>query len=286
MDPQARTAATARNSRMRRAFDDSSEDPRPIGEKLATHLTEPARERTVRQAVAGARFCAVLLDDGGLGVVNICPDGCSSAAPSVAGGLPQPGTSAADVLAALGLRERAAIGLATANALANRSCHEGGRWDEARNGGDVLDSVELRPDDHVGMVGCFTPLVEAIRRRVRRLTIFERASRAGADHLPGDRAPEILPECSVALITATTLVNDTLDGLLAAARQCREVVLLGPSTPLVPEVFAAPGQRVTLLAGVVVTDPDELLRTVVVGGGTRDFKRSTAKVNVRVGNVS
>ena len=176
-------------------LNDSPEDPQSLGERLAAHLAGAARGRTVRQAVAGARFCGVRLDDGGTGVVNICADGCGSAAVSVAEWLPQAGTLAADALTALGSRERAAIGLATANALANRSWCDRGRWDDAHLGGDVLEAVALGPDDHVGMVGCFTPLVNAIRSRVRRLTIFERASRAAADHLPADRAAEVLPEC-------------------------------------------------------------------------------------------
>ena len=86
-------------------------------------------------------------------------------------------------------------------------------------------------------------------------------------------------------ITATTLINGTIDELLAAAANCREVVLLGPSTPLVPEVFAKSPRRVILLAGVVVTNAEELLRTVARDGETRDFKTSVVKVNVRVSAV-
>ena len=132
------------------------------------------------------------------------------------------------------------------------------------------------------MVGCFSPLVEPIRRRVRRLSIFERGQRLTSDLLPENRAGELLPQCSVAIITATTLLNGTIDALLAAASSCREVVVLGPSTPLVPEVFAKLPRRATLLAGVLVNDAEELLRTIARGGGTRDFLTSAAKVNVRV----
>ena len=96
----------------------------------------------------------------------------------------------------------------------------------------------------------------------------------------------MLHRCSVALITATTLINGIIDELLAAAANCREVVPLGPSTPLVPEVFATVPRLVTLLAGVVVTNAEELLRTVARDGGTRDFKTSVAKVNARVNAVA
>ena len=261
---------------------------------LENHLMDEARKRTILQAVAGGRFCAVMLDDGGLGVANLCPDECGVPSRLVSGFLPQPGTSATDALATLVSGEHSAVGLATANALANRfageayessgnaTWHSTKRWRQASIGSDLLDVLELRPDDHVGMVGCFTPMVDRIRQCVRRLSIFERGRRLTPDLLPEGRAAELLPQCSVALITATTMINGTINELLPAARDCREVVLLGPSTPLVPEVLYASSGRVTLLAGVVVTNTEELLHTVAQGGGTRDFKTSVAKVNVRV----
>lgn len=271
-----------------------AEEAGSTADMLRNRLMGDTRDRTIRQAVGGGRFCAVMLDDGRVGVANLCPDVCGKPSRHVLDLLPRSGTSAADALATLSSPERSAIGLATANALANRLTgeadesygsalwHSSGRWRQVSIGSDLLDVLELRPDDHVGMVGCFSPMVDRIRQRVRLLSIFERGQRLTPDLLPEDRAAELLPQCSVALITATTLINGTIDELLAAARDCREVVLLGPSTPLVPEVFDTSSGRVTLLAGVVVTNAEVLLHTVAQGGGTRDFKTSVAKVNVRV----
>ena len=285
------------------ARDESPERRRPAGcpgsvativGLLHSHLMDEARKRTILQAVAGARFCAVMLDDGGVGLANLCPDVCGQPSRRVSSSFPQPGASAVDALATLSSPERSAVGLATANALANRFAAEvsesqgstgwrsTGQWERASIGSDLLDVLELRPDDHVGMVGCFSPMVDGIRRRAERLSIFERGPRLTSDLLPEDRAAEVLPECSVALITATTVINGTINKLLAAARDCREVVLLGPSTPLVPDVFDTCSGRVTLLAGVMVTNAEELLQAVAQGGGTRDFKTSVVKVNVRV----
>ncbi|HUU80023.1 MAG TPA: DUF364 domain-containing protein, partial [Acidobacteriota bacterium] len=87
-------------------------------------------------------------------------------------------------------------------------------------------------------------------------------------------------ECDVALITSTTIVNDTVDAMLDAARSCREVVLLGASTPLVPEVFT--GTPVTVLSGVVVKRPQEIMRIVSEAGGTRLFRGHVTKVNLGV----
>lgn len=263
-------------------------------ETLTRHLITEARGRTIERAVSGARFCAVVLDDGGAGVANLCPEVCGRPSRYVSDMLPRRGTPAAEALATLASPEHSAVGLATANALANRFTEEAngprgnsawrsiGRWRRASIGSDLLDVLELRPDDHVGMVGCFSPMLDRIRRSAARLSIFERGPRLTSDLLPEDQAADVLPECSVALITATTVINGTLDELLSAAQDCREVVLLGPSTPLAPEVFSTVSGRITLLAGVVVTSPEQLLRTVTRDGGTRDFKASVVKMNVRV----
>lgn len=252
---------------------------------LRDHLMESARARSIRKVVVGGRFCAVVLDDGWAGAVNICPDVCGEPSVTMSDGLLPPGTSAADALANLVRPARSAMGLATANALANRPIHLLGTSCEQRSGGDLLDVLELNPDDHVGMVGCFSPMLDRIRRRVGRLSIFERPPRLRPGLYPEQRAYEMLPTCSVALITATTIVNGTVDGLLAASAGCREVVLLGPSTPLVAELFVSAPRRATLLAGVLITKPDELLDIVARGGGTRDFEAGVTKVNIRVDAV-
>jgi hypothetical protein len=56
---------------------------------------------------------------------------------------------------------------------------------------------------------------------------------------------------------------------------------LGPSTPLCPGVFA--GTPVTLLSGVVVCSPDELMWIVSEGGGMQCPGRSVHKVTIRLG---
>jgi uncharacterized protein (DUF4213/DUF364 family) len=256
-----------------------------VVEVLSSRLMATVGERAIRQTVAGARFCAVMLDDDSTGVANLCSDVCGEPSRGIEHPLPAPGTPALDSLMTLAPPTRSAVGLATANALANRPRQWGGCRDAGITEGDLLEVLELGPDDQVGMVGCFSPLVEPIRRRVRRLLIFERGQHLTPECLPENQACERLSQCSVAIITATTLLNGTIDALLAAAASCREVVLLGPSTPLVPEVFAEAPRRVTLLAGVLVNKVEDLLRAVARDGGTRDFLPCVVKVNVRVGGV-
>ena len=116
----------------------------------------------------------------------------------------------------------AAVALAAVNALVNRA-------DVSLLPGDLLDYLAVRPEDIVGMVGFFGPLVRPLRSRCRHLHIFER--RDEGDCLPADEAYELLPKCDIAIITSGTITNGSIDGLLAACASCREVAMVGASTP-------------------------------------------------------
>jgi uncharacterized protein (DUF4213/DUF364 family) len=69
------------------------------------------------------------------------------------------------------------------------------------------------------------------------------------------------------IISATTLINETFDEIVAHTMSAREVILLGPSTPLLPEAFE--GTPLTYLAGIQIIDRRKTLAIVSEGGGTR-----------------
>lgn len=144
---------------------------------------------------------------------------------------------------------------------------------------DILDLLPVHSDDSVGMIGFFGPLVNPLKERVKALHIFERRPDPESEILPESAAQDILPKCQVAVISATTILNHTIDGLLDLCKTAREIVILGPSTPFLPEVFNRRG--VTILSGLQVVDPDQTLRIVSEGGGTRQFRRAVRKLTLR-----
>jgi len=75
-----------------------------------------------------------------------------------------------------------------------------------------------------------------------------------------------------------SILNHTVDNILDAARSCRDIALLGASTPLLPDALA--GTPTTILSGVVVSKPREILQIVSEGGGMRFFKKNVIKVNL------
>lgn len=230
----------------------------------------------VRDVRIGLGYTAVMLEDKRAGVAYTLNRSDRQDCAVLHGLRPLAGRSTTDLLAFLESDDMLAVGLglATANALVNS------RPVNALPG-DVLEAVQFQPSDTVAMIGYFAPLIAPLRPRVARLDIFEENVGMGTDLLGAEEAFERLPDAQVALISSTTIVNDTLDGLLDAARNCREVVLLGSTTPLLPSAFE--GTAVTYLSGIAVENPQGILQVVSEGGGTREFKPYVTKWNVAVG---
>jgi uncharacterized protein len=247
-----------------------------IAKRIHEALQGEAAQARVVDVRIGLGYTAVRIDSGSAGVAYTPREdlthGCSVL--HTAGSLT--GRLAADLLSLLesGHPLERTIGLATANALV------AARQLGADPEGDILRVLALRPTDRVGMVGCFEPLIAPLQAQVASLTIFERSGDRAAGVEPAERARELLPTCSVAIITSTTLITEGLDALLKTVAGCREVALLGPSTPLLPEVFA--GTPVTWLSGIRIENPAKVLRVVSEGGGTRNFSPYVQKLNLRL----
>jgi uncharacterized protein (DUF4213/DUF364 family) len=163
-----------------------------------------------------------------------------------------------------------AVGLATANALIDIP--------QGAVEADILDLLPVGSEDSVGMIGYFGPLVEPIRQRAQALHIFERKPIPDLGVLPDSAADDLLPNCQIVVLSATTLLNHTIDGLLDHCTKAREIAILGPSTPFLPELFRKRG--VTILSGVQVVDGPRVLRVVSEAGGMRSFGKAIRKLTV------
>ena len=78
----------------------------------------------------------------------------------------------------------------------------------------------------------------------------------GGPTLPFAAAAEVLPRADVVGIGGTALVDGILEEALRACRPDAYVLLVGPSTPLAPLLFA---HGVDALSGSVVADPEAIL---------------------------
>ena len=163
----------------------------------------------------------------------------------------------------------AAVGIATANALSHMLLELKPEKLPVSNI-DILDLIN--PGDKIGMVGYFAPLVPKILEITNKLTILEKREIEAVDTkeiriLPSKSAIEVLPDSDIIIISASTLANQTFDKLLSFCGKAREVVLLGPSTPLYPKPFFEQG--ITAVMGTKIFDPLRMLTIVSEAGGTK-----------------
>jgi uncharacterized protein (DUF4213/DUF364 family) len=153
---------------------------------------------------------------------------------------------------------------------------------ELVSGVDAYDAACIQPDEHVVIIGAFVPFLKSLKRAGQRFTVLELdAATLKPDELshfrPADQADQVLPSADVVLITGTTLVNNTLEQLLALCRPNARVVVVGPTVGLLPDAFLHRG--VDVLGGVRITAPDAFLDVLAEGGsGYHFFGRSAEKV--------
>ncbi len=165
-----------------------------------------------------------------------------------------------------------ALGLATANALTDPPR-------DAVDDREATACLDLRSGERVVMIGLFAPLVPRILAAGAALTVIEKNPERMK--IPNERdRDEALKGCDVAIITATTLLNDTFEETVSRLGRPRGTAVIGPSTPLHPEIFH--DTPVTHLGGAVVADPERVLRIISEGGGTPAMRPALRFVNLTI----
>ncbi len=260
-------------------------------DRIAACLGPDRDQLAVERVVVGLFFTGVKLNDGSTGACATPLRELREAVccPSSAMAMPFPGKlrgrPAAELLRLTAEPDgiRRAVGIATMNALA-AACWQRRPHPEAtlRAGVDAYDAAAIRPGEHVVVVGAFVPFLKALKAAGQSYTVLEHdPATLKPDELPHYRpaadAPAVVPGADVLLITGTTLLNDTLEALLRAARPDARVVVVGPTVGLLPDVLLARGADI--LGGIRVTAPDAFLDTLAEGGsGYHFFGRSAEKV--------
>jgi len=247
--------------------------------RLYDGLQPCAAQRRIADLRIGLSYVCVKLDNGRAGLAAVLQD----TAPGGCTVLKEAGTYAG-ASAAAGLKYlvdgknalQRAIGLATANALAD--IHP----EDSSENREATSYFNLQPGEKVAMVGLFSPLVERIRATGAVLTVIEKnPQRIGL--LSPEEKQRAMKECDVAIITATTLLNRTFEETIGLLGKPRITALMGPSTPLAPQIFH--DTFVTQLGGVVVADANRVLQIISEGGGTPAMRPYLRFVNLILNQV-
>lgn len=156
------------------------------------------------------------------------------------------------------------VGLAALNALLPEPA---GRISE-RNAGDW--AAARAAGKTIGVVGWF-PFIPRLKQVAARVEVFEKDEETGFALSP-DRAAR-LACCEGLCITAATLLNGTLDGILQAAPPAAWKMLVGPSAPLCRETLELGFHAV---CGARVLDPAPVVRVLQEGGCFQQIRQTGA----------
>lgn len=241
--------------------------------RLYEHIETSAKDLRIADLRIGLSYVGIKLDNGSAGLAAVLPENSPRGCTVLKEAGTYVGSSAIEVLKNLVDGKNAlhrTIGVATANALV---FPKGGDNEDR----EATTYLNLKPGEKVAMVGLFSPLVEKIKATGAILTVIEKNPER-LDLLSPEEKQKALQDCDVAIITATTLLNNTFEETVNSLGKPRSVALLGPSTPLVPEIFR--NTPVTHLGGVAVKDSAKVMQIISEGGGTPALRPYLRFVNL------
>ena len=170
---------------------------------------------------------------------------------------------------------RRTLGIAALNAL-SLAVQEQDRNSgyELLSGVDAFDELDVTRYKKTVVVGALVPMLKKLIAANADFHVLEQDPRTLKErelpyYAPANQACRYVPDADLLVITGVTILNDTLPGLLAMAKPGAEILITGPTASMVPEPFFRKG--VTMLGGIQVTKPDELLDIISEGGSGYHF---------------
>jgi uncharacterized protein len=133
---------------------------------------------------------------------------------------------------------------------------------------DPIDLLDLSGQKTITMVGAFQSYIKKISETKNKLSVLEFNENALlAEHrhyyVPAVKFTEILPVSDIVIITGLTLVNETIDNLLAHCRPDSRIVITGPSSSMIPDIFFK--QNVSILGGIRINKPEQVFPLISQG---------------------
>ena len=181
---------------------------------------------------------------------------------------------------------RRTLGIAALNALSMAVWEKSPPRDyEILTGADAFDELDVTRYRKTVVVGALAPMLKKLIAAGADFHVMEQDPRTLKErempyYLPPERAAEYVPDADLLVITGVTILNDTLPGLLELAKPGAEILVTGPTASMLPDAFFARG--VTMLGGIQVTKPDELLDIISEGGsGYHFFGKSAERTVIR-----
>jgi len=241
-----------------------------INERLYELCREKAAAVTVETVSIGLGYTAVRTSDGGLGLAYTYLENKKGCAVRT-NDFDYEGRPADLLLEEI--RQPDPLGKSMALALVNALNHTAAlKLPEDPQNEVLYNYFQIARGTRVSMVGYFGPLVKALEKKGAVLEIIDDHRSLGPPETFSTRLAE---QTDVLVLTATSLLNDTADGILQQLGPGTRTVLLGPTTPMIAAAFE--GLPVHMLAGAVPVKSGEIFKGVRSGMGAPVLLRACRK---------
>lgn len=134
---------------------------------------------------------------------------------------------------------------------------------------DPFDLLDLKGQKTICIVGAFQSYIKKISATHHKLHVLELNESALTEehkkyYVPAANASEVLPLSDIVIITGLTIANNTLDDLLSLIPSDKQVIIVGPTSGLIPDVLFK--HNINIIGLTKITDPDRMFTVVSEGG--------------------
>ena len=137
---------------------------------------------------------------------------------------------------------------------------------------ELIRQLRIEKGRRVSMVGFFGPTIKLLEEKGAIVEIIDDNRGLGENSVFFDH---LSTWTEVLILTSTSLLNDTAEGILERLGSEAKTLILGPSTPMIKEAFV--GLPVHMLAGIAPIQGRDIFKTVCHGLGTPALMKSCHK---------
>ncbi len=228
-------------------------------------------DKTVQDIVVGISLISCQLSDGSVGVSYVLRHGLPPSCSAFAYAREAIGKPAAEVAAWLAEKDDY-IGRSIGSSVLSAASQQIDIPDD--NNPEKMFGIEFGSEDTVGMIGLIGPVAKALQSRVKEVIVFDESISAFGGNVsihPMSEQPQLLPKCNKMIITGSSTINGSIDGLLDMCQNATEIAMVGSSTPMFAQGWA--GTKVTSLSGSWWKNEakEEIFKAISCGSGVMEL---------------
>ncbi len=131
------------------------------------------------------------------------------------------------------------VGIAVLNALSQHFLNTHPQHYQIDAGNNLFGLMELNKSSCVGLVGYFRPLLARLQEKTGKVIVLEKSQDLLQGSYPFTMTddPTALQQCDKVLITATTVTNDSLPGLMPQCAKASFIGIMGPTAGFLPNAL-------------------------------------------------